>query len=72
MASQSEEAVSFELAIEAQEDLKEIQRYIIVEKNNEHGAEVVSNYLLEAFEKIGDDPARCGGRERPDITSRSY
>ena len=53
-------------------ELKEIITFIAHEKQNPAGAEVVEDYLFEAFDKIGSDPARCGGRPRPEITSRPY
>ena len=31
---------------------------------------MVENYLFKAFERIARNPLHCGGRSRPDITSR--
>ena len=37
---------------------------------NSQGAEIVENYLFEAFERIARSPRACGGRLRPDITTK--
>lgn len=53
-------------------EMKEIDTFIAHVKQNPAGADVVEEYLFEAFERIGADPARCGGRHRPEITKRPY
>ncbi len=72
MTKPSDDVARYRLTNRATLDLEEIQRFIIVDKDNPSGVEVVESYLFEAFDKIGDDSARCGGRSRPEITSLPY
>ena len=63
-------AVSYRITDEALADIDEIQDYIEQKQQNAPGAEVVQDYLFNAFERIARNPRQCGGRARPDITSR--
>jgi plasmid stabilization system protein ParE len=63
--------VTYRLAAQAIADLDEIEHFIAFRKGNPVGAQIVSDYLFEAFEMIGRDPTNCGGRARPNITSKS-
>ena len=63
-------AVSYRITDEALADIDEIQDYIEQKQLNGPGAEVVQGYLFDAFERIARNPRQCGGRVRPDITSR--
>lgn len=60
--------MNYDISARAERDLEEIQRFILIEKENPDGARIVVDYLVDAFEKIGSDPARCGGRARSEIT----
>lgn len=59
----------YQLTDEAIDDLDEIHDFIARRKQNPHGAQVVETYLGEAFERIGLDPARCGGKAWPHVTA---
>ena len=61
--------MSYRLTDEAIDDLDEIQEFIARRSKNRRGAEVVENYLFAAFERIGKDPGRCGGKAWPYVTS---
>lgn len=58
------------LTAQAVADLDEITDFISQKKNNPTGARLVEDYLFAAFEKIGSDPARCGGKSMPQITKK--
>jgi plasmid stabilization system protein ParE len=62
---------SYRISAEAQGDLEEIHRFIAVHKNNLRGADVVADYLYDAFEKIGKNPSGCGGKPKPHLTTRN-
>ena len=62
--------MAWRLATKAIADLREIDDFINRRKENPIGAEIVSKYFFEAFDRIGRDPIRCGCRLRPDITTK--
>jgi plasmid stabilization system protein ParE len=62
--------VPYRLAPQAAADLDEINHFIVVRMGNPMGAQVVADYLFAAFDAIGRDPENCGGKARPDITSK--
>lgn len=62
--------MAWRLAAKALADLREIDDFINRRKENPNGAVVVSKYLFDVFDRIGRDPIRCGGRLRPDITTK--
>ena len=59
----------YQLTDEAIEDLDEIQDFIARRSRNPQGADVVQQYLFDAFQRIGRDPARCGGKPWAHVTS---
>ncbi len=59
----------YQLTDEAIDDLDEIYDFISRRRQNQHGAETVEAYLIEAFERIGLAPKRCGGKAWPDLTA---
>lgn len=62
--------MTYRVTDQALADLDAIRAYIEHEMQNPQAAEVVENYLFEAFERIARNPRMCGGRARPDITAK--
>ena len=62
--------MAYVLTTSARNDLDEILAWIETQALNPQGAQVVETYLFEAFERIGQNPATCGGHPRPDLTNR--
>lgn len=60
----------YRLTRQAVDDLDEITDFIARRMQNPRGAKVVEDYLFEAFERIGRDPDRCGGKSMPELTRK--
>ncbi len=61
-------SASYLITDEAIDDLDEIDDFIARRMGNPANAEVVRLYLKDAFERIGEAPARCGGKTWPHVT----